>query len=165
MGNLTWALRPWHLLLLYADLIASLLPKGTNEAQPLFWSLSQSPKPIGAKQIAALTKNVLKLHGVDTEVWQAHSTRGASVDMYSAWGIAPEIVCQIGSWTNLKAFCKHYMRLNAVAHVQAAVCAHFDTAPVVSSGSTDPSLSPSRVPDLGLSEGEGETQVNTGPTP
>ena len=56
------------------------------------------------------------------------------------------------------------MRLNAVAHVQAAVHAHLDTAPVVSGGSTDPSLNPSREPNLGRSEGEGETQVNTGPT-
>ena len=55
------------------------------------------------------------------------------------------------------------MTLNTVAHVQTAVQTHLDTAPVVSSGSTDPSLSPSREPHLGRSEGEGETQVNTGP--
>ena len=34
---------------------------------------------------------------------------------------------------------------------------------MVRGGSTDPSLSPSREPDLGRSEGEGEKQVNSGP--
>ena len=47
--------------------------------------------------------------------------------MFSSWGIAPEVVCLIGSWSNLEAFCKHYMRLNAVAHVQTAVHTHLDT--------------------------------------
>ena len=107
---------PWHLLLLYAKLTEHLLPKGTKEAQPLFWSLSRPYKPIGAKRIAALTKSVLQAHGVDTwsTVWRPHSTRGDGVDMFSSWGIAPEVVCQIGSWSNLEAFRKHYMRLNAV---------------------------------------------------
>ena len=75
---------PWHLLLFFANLTAPLLPKGTKEAQPLFWSLSRPYKPIGAKCIAALTKSVLQAHDVDTAVWQAHWTRGASVDMFSA---------------------------------------------------------------------------------
>ena len=65
---------PWHLLLFYADLTTPLLPKGTSEAQALFWSLSPSYKPMGAKRIAPLTKNVMRLHGVDTEVWQARPT-------------------------------------------------------------------------------------------
>ena len=152
---------PWHLLLLYAKLTELLLPKGTKEGRPVCWSLSRPYKPIGAKRLAALTKNVLQAHGVDTTVWQVHSTRGAGVDMFSSWSIAPEVVSHIGSWSSLVAFCKHYMRLNAVAHVQTVVHTHLDTAPVVSGGSTDLSLSRSREPDLGRSEGEGETIVNT----
>ena len=79
--------------------------------------------------------------------------------MYSKWGIPLKLLLK---WA---AGRKHYLRLNAVTSVQAAMQAHLDTAPVVLGDSTDPLLSPSREPDLGRSEGEGEAQGDTGPEP
>ena len=80
---------PRTLLCLYASITESIVPVGTKEAQPLFWSLTRPYKPIGAKRLAVLTKNVLAAHGIDTAVWQAHATRGAAVDQYHSWGLPP----------------------------------------------------------------------------
>jgi hypothetical protein len=111
---------PWHLLLLYCSLTVHMVPPPKGVRRVLL-SLVKPFDAISADRIGSLTGRILSEFGVDTGIWKPHSTRGAGVAMYSGWGIPPEVVAQLGSWKNLEAFCKHYLRLGNLGKIESSV--------------------------------------------
>ena len=107
------ALFPWTLLKKYVAMTATHVPPGS----PVFISLKSPFLCLKANSIGSLTKQMLSTLGINTDVWKAHSTRGAGVAMYKSLGFSSEEVCEIGKWKNASAFTSHYLCLNATEKV------------------------------------------------
>ena len=65
--------------------------------------------------LARWVKDVLKLSGVDTSVFAAHSCRSASSSHAKAVGVSLEVILKCGQWKTLDAFVKFYDK--AIARV------------------------------------------------
>ena len=76
----------------------------------LFIATVSPHKPVVSSTIARWLKQVLKGSGVDTTVFKAHSTRGASSTAAALAGISSqEIMDQVG-WSRQSTFCRFYYR-------------------------------------------------------
>ena len=145
---------PWHLMVSYVQKTAHQAPLGG----PLLLTLKPPFKGLSANTINSLTKRILQEHGVPTEVWGAHSTRGAGVTLWKGLGLLAEEVCEIGQWKNLQAFQAHYLRIGAVdkAAKVAQTLVHKTSLP--RSAEPDGSSTPRRWPAEGGMDPEGEAQ-------
>ena len=106
---------PWHLIVQYVRATAHMVPAGS----PLLISLNRPFRPLSSNAVASLTRKILLQHGINPQVWGAHSTRGAAVLLYKELGLSSEEVCELGKWKNLQAFPIHYLRLGAVKRQKA----------------------------------------------
>ena len=70
-------------------------------------------KALTADRVGSLTRTLLRKHGIPTEFWGPHSTRGAGVLLFKKLGLPSEEVCELGKWKNINAFSAHYLRLGA----------------------------------------------------
>jgi hypothetical protein len=100
---------PWHLMVKYVNLTQ----RQGKPGGPLILSLKSPFEALSANRLGSLTKRILEFHGIHTEVWGSHSTRGAGVQLYKELGLSSEEVCEIGQWKNVQAFSSHYLRLGA----------------------------------------------------
>ena len=97
------SISPWHLIQKYVELTSVDVPPGS----PLLVSLKRPFKPLSANTVGSLTKEILSKYGIPTQVWGAHSTRGAGVLLYKRLGLTSVEVCEIGKWKNVQAFSAH----------------------------------------------------------
>ena len=102
-------LRPVTVLRLYVD-------KTTEQAAEL-----SSPKPVFLTSrkpfrqarpgiIGHWIKDVLRMAGVDTEVFSAHSTRSASTSWATAKGVPINDILRAANWSSQTAFEQYYLR-------------------------------------------------------
>ena len=78
------------------------VPQASNNPNPLLLSYVKPHKPVSSQRIAHWLNNFLALAGVDTSVFKAHSTRGASASAAKAKGAALEDILQVADWANLR---------------------------------------------------------------
>ena len=64
--------------------------------------------PVSRDTLARWTINVLKLSGVDTNRYSAHSTRGAMVSKAKLLGVSVKAILKHAGWKTEHAFAKHY---------------------------------------------------------
>jgi hypothetical protein len=121
-------------------------------------------KGLSANTINSLTKRFLQEHGIPTEVWGAHSTRGAGVKLWKGLGLLAEEVCEIGQWKNLQAFQAHYLRLGAVEKAASVAQTLVHKTSLPRSAEPDGSSTPRRRADEGGKDPEGEAQKGSEPT-
>jgi hypothetical protein len=81
----------------------------TREKQ-LLLGLVGAHKPVASCTISRWVENFLALAGIDTEVFKAHSTRGASTSKAARVGLSLEIIIKKANWSNVKTFHRFYHR-------------------------------------------------------
>lgn len=79
----------------------------------VFVSYVKPHKQITTSTLAQWIKKVLKLSGVDTTVFKAHSVRGAATSALYSRGANVHDILQITNWFNEKTFQKFYNRSNS----------------------------------------------------
>ena len=81
-----------------------------SEQQQLFLSLKKPHSPVVSSSIARWLKSVLTSSGVDTSIFSAHSTRGASTSAASLAGVTTQQILSTADWSIAKVFKKFYFR-------------------------------------------------------
>ena len=85
----------------------------------LFLSFKAPHKPVTSSSIARWVKVTLANCGIDTAVFSAHSTRGASATRATMSGLSVQQVLNRAGWSSEDTFCRHYYR--PPAEVDSAV--------------------------------------------
>ncbi|KAJ8983767.1 hypothetical protein NQ317_006099 [Molorchus minor] len=71
----------------------------------------KKPHKVATKQsLSRWVKETLKMAGIDTTLFQAHSTRHASTSTAHKQGVSIEAIMQAAGWTNKTTFTKFYQR-------------------------------------------------------
>ncbi len=79
--------------------------------QSLLFLATRSPfRSVGASTIGRWIKTLLAEAGVDTSVYSAHSTRGASASRAASAGVSVENILRSGGWASESVFVRHYRR-------------------------------------------------------
>ena len=81
--------------------------------QQLFLGVVAPHKPVCSSTIARWLKEVLKASGIDTAVFSAHSTRGASASSAALAGVSTQDIMNRAGWSQQSTFCKFYYRPSA----------------------------------------------------
>ena len=153
---------PTTLLLHYVRLTSRFAAPGSQ----MFRALTPPYAPLTAKSLGSVTKMWLHMLGVPTNIFGAHSTRGAAVNMFKRLGLSSDQVAQLGKWKNLEAFSKHYLRIGAVQDASEKLSSFVHTG--VSQGAcAEPAWSRTPGTDQGPggSDHKGEAQEQCEPTP
>lgn len=75
----------------------------------LFISYKKPYKTVGTQTLSRWTKSVLKMSGIDTEIFSAYSTRHAATSAACKKGISIDIIKKTAGWTeSSKTFTKFY---------------------------------------------------------
>ena len=89
------------------------------DPEQLFLSISKPHNPVVASTIARWLKSVLNLAGVDTSIFSAHSTRGASSSKAAMSGVTLQTILQTADWSSAGTFKKFYCRKESPDRVQS----------------------------------------------
>ncbi|KAJ8050270.1 hypothetical protein HOLleu_03405 [Holothuria leucospilota] len=82
----------------------------SNDEDHVFISFLKPYRKVCSATIARWIKDILRLAGVDTGVFTAHSTRGASTSAALRAGMAVEDIMKVADWTRVATFKKFYFR-------------------------------------------------------
>lgn len=82
----------------------------THELTPCLISVRKPHKPVKPAAIAHWLKAVMKLAGIDTDKFSAHSTRGASTSKAKQVGVSTTDILKAANWTTASTFCRFYHR-------------------------------------------------------
>lgn len=74
----------------------------------LFISLSKPHKAVVPATLARWIVNLLKLAGIDTDIFKAHSTRGAATSQAMRAGLPLADIVKAGDWSSAVTFQKYY---------------------------------------------------------
>jgi hypothetical protein len=93
-----------------------------SNAELLFIGTTKPHKPVSSSTVGRWIKEQLKQAGVDTSVFSAHSTRGASDSKAVAAGIPIQTILKQGHWARESTFAKFYQRdCSETNSIEAAV--------------------------------------------
>jgi len=95
---------------LEAYLLASDTLRTANGSEFLFLGLRPPHRSIGASSVSRWLKLTLEKAGIDTEVYTAHSTRGAAASRAANAGLSVESILKAGSWSSESTFTRFYRR-------------------------------------------------------
>ena len=87
----------------------------------LLIGITKPHAPVQACTIARWVKTVLKDAGIDTSVFTAHSTRGASTSAAVSGGASLQEVLSQADWSSSTTFHKHYFRPQPFSAFSSAV--------------------------------------------
>ena len=82
----------------------------TNAGDALLCSYSPPHKGVGLQTVARWTKEIMKLSGIDTDVYKAHSTRSASASGMANSGMPLNDILKLGAWSDVSTFKQFYLR-------------------------------------------------------
>ena len=82
----------------------------TNAGDLLFCSFAPPYKPVGTQTIARWTKTTMKLAGINTDLFKAHSTRGSSASKMAMTGTPLKDILKKGQWSHESTFKHFYLR-------------------------------------------------------
>ena len=86
------------------------LRSGNGERNPLFIAVRRPYKPVKPATIGRWLRNVMQEAGMDTSIFQAHSTRGASSSKAKAVGVSVVDILRAASWSTASTFTRFYHR-------------------------------------------------------
>ena len=78
--------------------------------EQLFLSINKPHSPVVSSSIARWLKLVLTSAGIDTSIFSAHSTRGASTSAASLAGVTTQQILSTADWSTAKVFKTFYFR-------------------------------------------------------
>jgi len=81
-----------------------------KESDQLFVAIAKPHKPVAACTIAQWLKEVLKLSGIDVNIFTAHSTRSVSVSAATDSGGTTSHILKAADWSTESVFRKFYYR-------------------------------------------------------
>lgn len=81
-----------------------------EEPNILFLYVIKPFKPVSLNTIARWIKEILALSDIDTDVFKAHSTRGAAATAAADKGVSISEILQLGDWSQVNTFQKFYYR-------------------------------------------------------
>ena len=81
-----------------------------SEQEQLFLGIKKPHSPVVSSSIARWLKSVLTSSGVDTSIFSAHSTRGASTSAASLAGVTTQQILSTADWSSANVFKKFYFR-------------------------------------------------------
>ena len=81
-----------------------------ERAAPLFLSYMKPHKPVTTQRLAHWVKDLLKEAGVDTEVFKAHSVRGATTSAAMHKGVHISDILSTADWSRESTFRNFYYR-------------------------------------------------------
>ena len=84
--------------------------QGLTQPSQLFLGISKPHAPVKACGIARWVKSTLSNAGIDTTVFSAHSTRGASTSKAIDAGVTLSDVIHQADWSTAQVFFKFYFR-------------------------------------------------------
>jgi hypothetical protein len=102
-------------------LIASDQLRQGEKAKSLFIGLRPPHSSVGASSVARWLKLILNDAGVDTSIYSAHSTRGASASNAVNSGVPTEAILAAGNWNSESTFTRFYRRAAKGASVANAL--------------------------------------------
>jgi hypothetical protein len=76
----------------------------------LFLSTTKPFQPVSSSTIGRWIKDQLKSAGVDTNIYTAHSTRGAAASKSAASGVPIQAILKQGHWSRESTFARFYQR-------------------------------------------------------
>ena len=79
-----------------------------RETNPLFVAVCRPHKPVKAATIGHWLKRIMEAAGVDTKVFTAHSTRGASTSKAHKVGVGTADILRAANWSSASTFCHFY---------------------------------------------------------
>ena len=94
----------------YEKITLNSRPQISNQPNPLFLSYIKPHKPITSQRIAHWIKDVLTEAGVNTEVFKAHSVRGAATTAALKKGVSINDILQTADWSTDSTFRRFYYR-------------------------------------------------------
>ena len=104
----------------YVDLTAPL--RNQSNSSFFFVGAVKPHKPVSSSTIGRWIKQSLSDSGIDTQIFSAHSTRGAASSKAAAAGVPVESIMQTAQWSSESTFARHYRRdLPIPFNVQDAV--------------------------------------------
>ncbi|CAG2247462.1 unnamed protein product [Mytilus edulis] len=81
-----------------------------SKPNPLLRTLVKPHKGASSNTIANWIKDIMKLAGIDTAKFKAHSTRGSSTSKAKGQGVSISEILKIADWSNALTFKKFYFR-------------------------------------------------------
>jgi hypothetical protein len=88
----------------------------------LFMGAVKPHRPVTSATVGRWIKLSLADSGIDTQIFSAHSTRGAASSKAAAAGVPVESIMQAAQWSRESTFAKHYRRdISVPFEVQNAV--------------------------------------------
>ena len=88
----------------------------------LFLSFVQPHKPVTSSTIARWSRTILEQAGIDTSVFGAHSTRGASSSAEVRGGVTTEDILKAANWSSESVIQKFYHKtVNNAAYGRAVI--------------------------------------------
>ena len=82
----------------------------SNAGDALFCSFAPPYRAVGTQTIARWTKTVMEKAGIDTTIFKAHSTRGASASNLAKQGVPLKDILKRGCWSHEDTFRHFYLR-------------------------------------------------------
>jgi len=83
----------------------------TNKKTLLFLSWIGKHEPVTSSTIARWLKTCLSEAGINTDIFKAHSVRGASSSTAAAAGVTTSEILQAADWSSATTFQKFYLRV------------------------------------------------------
>ena len=83
---------------------------GSQGKDPLFISVRKPHKPVKPATIGHWIKAMMKAAGINTDMFSAHSTRGASTSKANTLGVSSADILKAANWSSTSTFCRFYHR-------------------------------------------------------
>ena len=84
--------------------------KEAQDTGKVFLSFVNPHKPISKDTTSRWTREMLKMSGIDTEKFKAHSKRAASTSEALRKGVSIDDILKMGNWSNKSVWQKYYKK-------------------------------------------------------
>ena len=94
----------------------------TETKEQMFLALVKPHKPVSVPTISRWLKDLMKLSGIDTEKYKAHSLRSAAVSKASQVGMSVEQILEKANWSKATTFHRFYCKqIKQTEDIQQAI--------------------------------------------
>ncbi|XP_019859607.1 PREDICTED: uncharacterized protein LOC109587826 [Amphimedon queenslandica] len=102
---------------MYERATLSFRPQGSGMANPLFLSFNRHHKPVASSTISRWITATMKEAGIDTDAFQAHSTRAAASSRARSTGVPVEDILKCAGWSRRSTFERFYYKPISEPHL------------------------------------------------
>ena len=103
-------MRPCECLKVYESLTSSFRPVDPARPNKLFLAITSPHKPVKSATLAHWIENLLVKSGIDSNIFTAHSTRGAASSTTARAGMSVSDILRVADWTSDNTFQRFYYK-------------------------------------------------------